>query len=61
VSRRHAAVVRRDGRHFLQDLESTNGIFHRGVQVDNERIEEGDVFTLGNTELRFTYLLERTG
>jgi hypothetical protein len=61
VSRRHAAVVRRDGRHFLQDLESTNGIFHRGVQVDNKRIEEGDVFTLGHTELRFTYLLERTG
>jgi hypothetical protein len=61
VSRHHAMVVRRDSRHFLRDLESTHGILYKGMQIDHKRIDEGDAFTLGHTELRFTYLLERTG
>jgi hypothetical protein len=55
VSRKHAAVIRRNGAYFIKDLGSTNGIDFNGVRIDNKRIEEGDVFTICDYELRFTY------
>jgi hypothetical protein len=55
VSRRHAAVVFRSGTYHLKDLGSTNGVHYKGMQIDNKRIDEGDVFQLGGHELRFTY------
>ena len=58
VSRQHAAVIRRHGVHYLKDLGSTHGITYKGMRIDTKRIDEGDVFTLGDAELRFTYLLE---
>jgi pSer/pThr/pTyr-binding forkhead associated (FHA) protein len=54
VSRAHAAVIWRSGRFFLKDLGSDNGIFYKGMQIDNKRIEDGDVFVLGQHELTFT-------
>jgi hypothetical protein len=54
VSRAHAAVIWRSGRFFLKDLGSDNGIFYKGMQIDNKRIEDGDVFVLGAHELTFT-------
>jgi hypothetical protein len=55
VSRHHAAVIRRNGVHYLKDLGSTHGITYKGMQIDNKRIDEGDVFQIGDHELRFTY------
>jgi len=55
VSRRHAAVLRRHGVHYLKDLGSTHGITYKGMRIDNKRIDEGDVFQIGDHELRFTY------
>jgi hypothetical protein len=55
ISRKHAAVVRRNGSYFIKDLGSTNGIDYNGVRIDNKRIEEGDVFNICDYELRFTY------
>jgi hypothetical protein len=55
VSRHHAAVIRRDGAYYLRDLGSTHGITYKGMRIDNKRIEEGDVFQLGDHELRFTF------
>jgi hypothetical protein len=55
ISRKHAAVIRRNGSYFIKDLGSTNGIDHNGVRVDNKRIEEGDVFSLCDYQLKFTY------
>jgi pSer/pThr/pTyr-binding forkhead associated (FHA) protein len=55
ISRKHAAVVRRNGTYFIKDLGSTNGIDYNGVRIDNKRIEEGDVFNICDYELRFTY------
>jgi neural Wiskott-Aldrich syndrome protein len=55
ISRKHAAVIRRNGTYFIKDLGSTNGIDFKGMRIDNKRIEEGDVFHLCDYELRFTF------
>ena len=55
ISRKHAAVIRRNGTYYIKDLGSTNGIDYKGMRIDNNRIDEGDVFHLCDYELRFTY------
>jgi len=55
ISRKHAAVIRRNGTFFIKDLGSTNGIDFKGMRIDNKRIDEGDVFHICEYELRFTY------
>jgi hypothetical protein len=55
ISRKHAAVIRRNGMYYIKDLGSTNGIDYKGMRIDNKRIDEGDVFHLCDYELRFTY------
>jgi FHA domain len=55
ISRKHAAVVRRNGSYFIKDLGSTNGIDYNGVRIDNKRIEEGDIFNICDYELKFTF------
>ena len=55
ISRRHCAVVRRDGDYFIKDLESTNGVEFEGVRVDDHKIEEGNTYLLCDHELRFSF------
>lgn len=55
ISRKHAAVIRRNGGYYIKDLGSTNGIDFNGQRIDNKRIEEGDTYYLCDYELRFTY------
>lgn len=55
VSRKHAAVIYRNGQYFIKDCGSTNGIDYNGMRIDNKKIEEGDVFFICDYELRFTY------
>ena len=55
ISRKHAVVLRRNGVYYIKDLGSTNGIEYKGMRIDNKRIDEGDVFTICDYELRFTY------
>jgi putative serine protease PepD len=50
VSREHAYVsVRPDGRLDLHDLDSANGTFVNGQQVDNAVLEGGEKVRFGNT------------
>jgi len=55
VSRKHAAVVHRDGAYYLKDLGSVNGIIYKGMRIDNKRIEEGDTFQIGDDEISFSF------
>src|SRR5690349_18701090 len=55
ISRKHAAVIRRNGMYYIKDLGSTNGIDYKGMRIDNKRIDEGDIFHICDYELRFTY------
>ena len=54
ASARHARVEpRRDGV-WVHDLNSTNGTFVNGIQIDRpRRLAPGDVLRVGETELRF--------
>ncbi|HXG76967.1 MAG TPA: DUF3662 and FHA domain-containing protein [Gaiellaceae bacterium] len=53
VSRRHAEIRREDGSYWLVDLGSTNGTLLNGRRVARERLDDGDVITLGSTEIVF--------
>ena len=53
VSRRHACIEQRDGRWYVVDLDSRNGVFVNGVGVERAELEDGAVFVLGTLELRF--------
>ncbi len=51
VSRRHAEIRLRLGRHALYDLASTNGTFVNGKRVSEVVLSEGDRVTLGAATL----------
>ena len=55
ISRKHAAVVRRAGAYYIKDLGSTNGIDFNGERIEARKIEEGDVYSICDYQLRFTY------
>ncbi len=53
-SRQHARVEQRDGRYFLVDNGSTNGVFVNGRKVEGEApISKGDRFYLGRHAFLF--------
>lgn len=56
ISRRHCAIVRRNGQYFIKDLESTNGVEFNGQRVDNHLIQEGTSYRLCDHEIRFTFV-----
>lgn len=51
VSRRHARLINLEGSFILEDLGSTNGTFVNGKMIRTSPVREGDVITLGNTDL----------
>jgi pSer/pThr/pTyr-binding forkhead associated (FHA) protein len=57
VSRRHARIMRRDNKYFIEDLGSTNGTFiNRGRRLlpgDRQPLHDGDEIIVGKTFLRF--------
>jgi len=53
ASRRHAEV-RRDGEAWLAiDLGSTNGLYVNGERTDRAVLADGDVLSIGRTQMRF--------
>ena len=54
VSRRHAKIeLRPDGRWFVYDLKSRNGVFLRDVQVFDQILSDGDVLKIGPARIMF--------
>jgi hypothetical protein len=57
VSRRHARIVRENGRYQIEDLGSTNGTFvNRGRRLipgNRQPLNDGDEVIVGKTFLRF--------
>lgn len=54
VSRRHAELLRRDGRTYVRDLGSMNGTLVNGAAIEGEReVHEGDKIQVGTTILRY--------
>ena len=55
ISRKHCAVIYHNGIYYIRDLGSTNGIDYQGTRIESQEIREGDVFSLCDYELRFSY------
>jgi FHA domain-containing protein/zinc ribbon protein len=54
VSRRHAVLVERDGRWFIEDQGSLNGTFVNRRRVESAELSDGDELQIG--KYRLTYL-----
>jgi hypothetical protein len=53
VSRRHALVVRRDGRFFIEDKGSLNGTFLNRRRIESGALDDGDELQIGKYKLTF--------
>jgi pSer/pThr/pTyr-binding forkhead associated (FHA) protein len=57
VSRRHARILKREGKFFVEDLGSTNGTYvNRGRRLlpgTPQQLADGDEIIVGKTFLRF--------
>jgi len=54
VSRRHAELRQEGSTYWIVDLDSTNGIEVNGRRVKRSKLESGDIFTVGSTDVTFT-------
>ncbi len=54
VSRRHAELRQEGTAYWIVDLDSTNGIEVNGKRVKRAKLEPGDTFTVGSTEVSFS-------
>jgi hypothetical protein len=54
VSRRHAELRQEGETFWIVDLDSTNGVEVNGQRVKRARLEPGDTFTVGATEVTFS-------
>jgi pSer/pThr/pTyr-binding forkhead associated (FHA) protein len=55
VSRKHAVLVERDGRWYIEDQGSLNGTFVNRKRVESAELSDGD--ELQNGKYRFTFLV----
>ena len=55
ISRKHAAVIFKDGKFYIQDLGSTNGIDYAGNRIDTKRIQDGDEYFICEHRLNFRF------
>jgi pSer/pThr/pTyr-binding forkhead associated (FHA) protein len=53
VSRRHAELRQEGATFWIVDLESTNGVEVNGKRVKRAKLDDGDTFTVGSTDVRF--------
>jgi hypothetical protein len=53
VSRKHAALVQRDGRWLIEDQGSLNGTFVNRRRVDSAELSDGDEIQIGKYRLTF--------
>lgn len=53
VSGRHAQMVSRDGRWYIEDLGATNGVVRAGKKEASFELTDGATFSIGEVSLRF--------
>jgi len=56
VSRRHAQLIREGGAWFVMDLDSTNGTYQNGIELQpkvRSPLSDGDTLSLGDVEVVF--------
>lgn len=50
ISRRHARIIRQNGKFNLVDMNSTNGVF---LLIKQTELKPGDIFKIGDQLFRF--------
>ena len=55
VSRQHAMIEFSEGRYYIVDMGSTNGVEFNGQRVQRKVISEGDSFRVCDHELKFSF------
>ncbi len=53
ISRQHAEILADEDGYRVRDLGSTNGTFLNGLQIDEARLCDGDLFVVADIELTF--------
>ena len=61
VSRQHAEIRRAEEGYVVADLESSNGTFVNGRQIEQHRLSSGDQVQVGGTLMLFTRPPEESG
>jgi ABC-type multidrug transport system ATPase subunit/pSer/pThr/pTyr-binding forkhead associated (FHA) protein len=54
VSKKHAEIIKQNGKVILVDLGSTNGTFVNGIKVKRHQLQELDRIVIGPSELHFS-------
>ncbi|MFT6818979.1 MAG: pSer/pThr/pTyr-binding forkhead associated (FHA) protein [Myxococcota bacterium] len=52
-SRHHCSIFLQQRVHVLRDMGSANGVYVNGQRVDECTLNDGDIITIGNTELKY--------
>jgi hypothetical protein len=53
VSRRHAVLIRRDGRFYVEDQGSLNGTFLNRRRIESAELSDGDELQVGKYRMTF--------
>ena len=53
VSRRHASIITKDSRYYIQDLDSRSGLLVNGNKGKYHLLEDGDIIKMGITVMEF--------
>ena len=56
VSRQHAMIEYSGGQYYMVDMGSTNGVEFAGQRVSRRQIGDGEVCSICEHSLRFTYV-----
>jgi len=57
ISKKHASVVFKNDRFWIEDRNSKNGVFVNGKKIAGpECLEEGSVIKMGSTHLKFEHM-----
>ncbi|VAX21024.1 hypothetical protein MNBD_NITROSPINAE04-2222 [hydrothermal vent metagenome] len=56
VSRRHARVIIKEGKYFMEDLGSKMSVLHKGEKIYRHEMKNGDEFLIGPVKLTFQSL-----
>ena len=53
VSRIHAQVSFQNNDYYIEDLQSTNGVYVNGIQVSRCLLRDGDIIEVGEARIRY--------
>ena len=55
ISSHHASITNEGGEFYIQDHESTNGVFVNDIKIDKKKVKSEDVIRLGKAILTIHY------